>query len=341
MNMKNWFADVLAAEQKKPLPVLSFPCIQKQGITVKDLINDSDLQSRGMKIIADSCDTAASVSLMDLSVEAECFGAPISFSDDEVPTCVGPILDVDDDEDERLEAAKAIKVPEIGTGRTQIYLDSMEKAMALITDRPVFGGTIGPFSLAGRLMDVTSSMIYCMEEPEMVHVVLEKCTEFITKYILAYKKIGANGVVIAEPLAGLLGENMAQEFSGDYCKKIVDAVQDDNFAVILHNCGNTAVRTLDSIVSCGAMGYHFGDAINMKDIMEKAPSNVICMGNVSPAKQFRGGTPESVREATLKVMEDCCKYKNFVISSGCDIPPMSSWDNINSFFKAVNEFYGK
>ena len=40
-------------------------------------------------------------------------------------------------------------------------------------------------------------------------------------------------------------------------------------------------------------------------------------------------------------MVQCCKYPNFVISSGCDIPPMSSWENIDAFFRAVDEFYGR
>ena len=75
MNVKQWVADVLASEKKKALPVLSFPSIQKMGITVAELINDSDKQAEGMKIIADSFPTAASVSLMDLSLEAEAFGS--------------------------------------------------------------------------------------------------------------------------------------------------------------------------------------------------------------------------------------------------------------------------
>ena len=48
-----------------------------------------------------------------------------------------------------------------------------------------------------------------------------------------------------------------------------------------------------------------------------------------------------VRAATLEVMERCCKHPNFVISSGCDIPPLSSWDNIDAFFRAAEEFYGR
>ena len=49
--------------------------------------------------------------------------------------------------------------------------------------------------------------------------------------------------------------------------------------------------------------------------------------------------PESVRQATLDIMGECCGYPNFIISSGCDIPPLSSWDNIDAFFTAVKEYY--
>lgn len=77
----------------------------------------------------------------------------------------------------------------------------------------------------------------------------------------------------------------------------------------------------------------------MAEILEKAPAELPCMGNISPAGEFRGGTPESVRAKTLEVMGKCCGHPNFIISSGCDIPPMSSWDNIDAFFAAVDEFY--
>ena len=340
-NMYAWIEELKAATAKKALPVLSFPSVQLLGITVRELINDSDLQAKGMKAVADRVPTAAAVSLMDLSLEAECFGSKIRVSDEEVPTVVGSLIDAELDEDERLEQAKALAVPAVGAGRTQIYIDAIEKAVGLITDRPVLAGVIGPFSLAGRLMDVTEAMIYCYDEPDMVHVLLQKATDFIIQYIKAYKAVGANGVVLAEPLAGLLSPGLAQEFSGDYCKQIVDAVQDESFIVVYHNCGNTAVLTMDSLLSCGAKAYHFGDAVDMAEVMEKIPSDVMALGNVSPAGEFRGGTPESIKRATWKVMEACCKYPNFVISSGCDIPPMSPWENIDAFFAAVDAFYQK
>lgn len=331
-NMTQWAAEILAAPIKKPLPVLSFPAIQMMDITVKELISSSDLQAKGMKLVSERVDAAASVSLMDLSLEAECFGSTIRFSDDEVPTVIGSVVSSE-------EEAEALKVPEIGAGRTAIYIEAIEKAVKLIEDRPVLAGVIGPFSLAGRLMDVSEAMIYCYDEPDMVHTVLEKVTQFIIKYILEYKRVGANGVVVAEPLAGLLSPSLAEEFSADYMKKIVDTVQDEEFIVVYHNCGNCTIQQIDSIVNIGAPILHFGNAINMEEMMSHIPANVMAAGNVDPASQFRNGTVESIKESTKATMEACCKYPNFIISSGCDIPPMSKWENIEAFFEAAREFY--
>lgn len=331
-NMREWVEKMIAEQVKKPLPVLSFPCVQLQNVSVRDLVQNSALQAAGMKVVADRVDSAATVSMMDLSVEAEAFGAQIIFSDDEVPTVVGAIVSEE-------EEADALEVPQVGAGRTGLYVDAVAQAVKLITDRPVFAGVLGPFSLAGRLMGVTDAMFYCYDEPDMVHTVLDKVSTFTIAYCNAYKAAGANGVMIAEPLGGLLSPAMAEEFSHAYVKRIVEAVQTDEFAVIYHNCGDNVALMKDGIYGIGAMGYHFGDAVRMTDMLVGAPADVLVMGNVSPAQQFRGGTPESIREETLKIMAQCCGNANFVISSGCDIPPQSSWENIDSFFAAAAEYY--
>ena len=332
-NMKKWVADLIASPAPQPTPILSFPCIQLMGISVRDLISDSTLQAQGMKKVAGRISSGAAVSLMDLSVEAECFGSTIRVSDDEVPTVVGAIVS-----DE--EAADALQIPPVGTARTGLYIDAIGKAVELITDRPVLAGVIGPFSLAGRLMDVSEAMVYCYDEPDMVHTVLDKVTAFSIEYCKAYKAVGANGVVIAEPLAGLLSPALAEEFSHPYVKRVIDAVQDEHFAVIYHNCGNNVPLMKKGLYQLGAMGYHFGDAITLADMFEGAPEDALIMGNVSPSAQFRNGTPESMREATLKVLSACGAHPNFVLSSGCDIPPLSPWENVDAFYAAAREFYG-
>lgn len=335
MNMKQWVKDQIAASVKRGMPVLSFPSTQLLGITVKELISSSELQAKGMKVIADRTPAAAAVSMMDLSVEAETFGAAIHVSDDEVPTVVGAILK----DAESVEDIEAMKQPKVGDGRTGIYIDAIGEAVKLITDRPVFAGIIGPYSLAGRLMDMTSIMVNCYEEPEMVHAVLERATNFLIEYAKGYKAVGAHGVVMAEPAAGLLSPDLAAEFSVPYVKRLIDEVQDNEFIVIYHNCGPAVNKMIPELLETGAAGYHFGNAISIAEILPQMPADVLVMGNVDPVSQFRNGTVDSVKTDTMRVLGECCRYPNFVISSGCDIPPVSPWENIDAFFEAVDEFY--
>jgi uroporphyrinogen decarboxylase len=332
MDIKQWKKNVLAAPCKKAMPILSFPCVQIMGITVKQLIADSALQAEGMKRISERTDSLASLSMMDLSVEAEAFGSEIRKSDNEVPAVVQRIIATSED-------AEKLKVPDVTGARTGLYIKAIEQAAAAISDRPVLAGVIGPFSLAGRLMDMSEIMINCYEEPDMVNITLEKTTEFITNYILEFKKAGAHGVVLAEPAAGLLSPGLVDEFSSRYVKQIVDRVKDDTFLVVYHNCGPNTPLMLPSLTGIGADAYHFGDGIKMPEVLQKMPGDTLVMGNISPAAQFRGGTPESIYAAATELLRECSMYNNFIISSGCDIPPMSSWVNIDSFFNAVNDFY--
>ncbi|MDE6274465.1 MAG: uroporphyrinogen decarboxylase family protein [Clostridiales bacterium] len=334
MNMYQWLEGVKASECKKPFPVLSYPAIQMMGITVRELISSAEYQARGMKLVADAVDSLASVSLMDLSVEAECFGSSVKVSDGEVPTVVGAIVTTP-------EEAEALKVPSVKSCRAGIYLDAIAKAKTMITDRPVFAGVIGPFSLAGRLVDVTEAMILCFEDPDMLKTVLEKSTQFLIDYIKAYKESGADGVLVAEPLAGMLSPDLAEEFSHPYVKRIVDACQDENFLVLYHNCGSGTVRMMEGIVSTGCKAFHFGNAVDMRDVMKAIPADVIAMGNVDPAGVFLAGTEEKVAEETTALLNDCGKYSNFVLSSGCDIPPLTPWANIRAFFRAAEEYNSK
>lgn len=334
MNMQKWAADTIAADSKKALPVLSFPGIQELGVTVRELVESAELQADTIVAVAKRCPTAAAVSFMDLSVEAEAFGSEIVFSDDEVPTVVGAIVDEDSDPDD-------LSTPHVGDGRTGLCVEAIRLASQRIEDRPVLAGMIGPFSLAGRLMDVNEIMMLCYEEPELCEGVVEKVTDFLVEYAQAFKDAGADGVVMAEPLAGLLPPALLADFSTPYVKRIVDAVQDDAFTVVYHNCGPTVVKAAEGVAATGAAAFHFGNAINMIDILPLMPADALVMGNVDPVDQLRDGTPESVHAATLAVLEACADHPNFVVSTGCDVPPKTSWENIDAFFAAVEEFYAK
>jgi len=330
INMTEWLKD--APSQHKAMPVLSFPGMQLTGTAIDRLVVSGELQADCMKAVADRYPLLASLSLMDLSVEAEAFGSALRFSGDEVPTVTGAIVKCEED-------ANNLKIPSVGTARTGEYVKAIEYAVQKITDIPVLAGCIGPFSLAGRMLDMTEIMVSCYTDPDVVHTVLRKATGFLLGYIGAFKTAGANGVVVAEPAAGLLSPDLIAEFSSPYVRQIVEKFDGGDFLVIYHNCGGGTISLLDSILSIGARVLHFGNAIDMSEMLKLVPSDVVVMGNVDPTTQFRNGTPESVREATVELLEKCGGYPNFVISSGCDIPPVSPIANIDAFFDAVEEWY--
>lgn len=313
---------------RRALPILSFPAVARMGVTVEDLVKSAELQAQAMAVIARETDTPAAISLMDLSVEAEAFGASVRFHVDEVPAVTGCLI-------EDLEGAQALAVPDPALGRTGLCAQAIALAKARIKDKPVLAGIIGPFSLAGRLMDVTEIMYACYDEPETVHLVLEKATAFLIAYGRNLIRAGADGIVMAEPLAGILSPDLMEEFSAPYVAQLVQALQTGDCCLIYHNCGNSVPQMLDHIFAQGAAACHFGNAVDMDKVFEKAPEDVLCMGNIDPAGQFTHGTPESIAHATLDLLARYGHRKNFVISSGCDIPANAPWDNINAFFQAV------
>lgn len=331
--MDKWLKDIRIKKNKRAMPVLTFPAIQLMNISVSELISDSDLQVKALKLINERSNPLAIMGFMDLSVEAEAFGANIHFADDEVPTVLGSIVN-------NMEDAESLKVPHVGEKRTGLYVEAIKKTKQEITNCPVFAGCIGPFSLAGRLLDVTEAMIYCYDEPEMVHLVLDKVTEFLIKYIQAYKDAGADGVFMAEPLAGILSPDLCDEFSSRYVKKIVEALDDKNFVVAYHNCGNNTLKMVDTILSTGCRLFHFGNAISIQEMLKQMPDNVIVMGNIDPV-HMKDSTKEEIIKETFSLLEEIGDVDNFIISSGCDIPPLSNWNNIDAFMKTSYDFYKK
>lgn len=140
-------------------------------------------------------------------------------------------------------------------------------------------------------MDMTNIMINCYEEPEMVHTTLDKATQFLIHYVLAYKAAGAHGVMIAEPAAGLLSPAFCGEFSSPYVKRIVDAAQDENFLVLYHNCGNAVDKMVPRSSPPAPQPYHFGNAVDMEEMLRQMPEGILTMGNVDPVGVLRNGTP--------------------------------------------------
>ena len=331
--MKQWVADIIHQKAVAAIPVMTHPGIEQNGNTVREAVSNGKIHADAVIKLTQAYQSAAACTIMDLTTEAEAFGAEIAFSDEAVPVVVGHILT-------DAKSINDLQMPSLKAGRIPQYLKANLLAARAIQDRPVFAGCIGPFSLAGRLYDMSGIMMLIYENPDAAHTLLAKCTQFIEKYCEALKLTGVNGVLMAEPAAGLLSNDDCKIFSSAYVKYIVNQVQDDNFIVVLHNCGNTGHCT-EAMVETGAAAYHFGNKCRMEEVIKEVPKDALAMGNLDPVSLFKDGTPAQMREATLDLLEKMREYPNFVLSSGCDTPPHTPIENVKAFFEALNEWNKK
>ncbi len=107
----------------------------------------------------------------------------------------------------------------------------------------------------------------------------------------------------------------------------------------MHNCGNMGYCT-NSMIETGAKALHFGNKINIIDALTEVPNDVIVMGNIDPI-MFKQTQPEQIETATRELLNNTSTYNNFIISTGCDVPPHASRANIEAFYKPIKELHNE
>jgi uroporphyrinogen decarboxylase len=330
ININSWVSQQISNKERIAIPIMTHPGIELICKKVKDAVQNGEVHALAIKRLNEVYPVAAKTVIMDLTLEAEAFGCQIEFQENDMPHILGRLVS-------NAEEIENLKVPELSAGRVAEYLKANRLTVESTKDKPVFAGVIGPFSLAGRLFDMSEIMVACYMEPEAITNLLKKCTSFILKYCLELKNIGCSGVVIAEPAAGLLSNEDCQHFSSKYVKKIVDAVQDDTFLVILHNCGNQGHCT-EAMLNSGANAFHFGNAIDMVETLKNCPKDKLIMGNVDPVGVMKMSSAKEVKAYVIDLLNKTSKFDNFVLSTGCDLPPHVPSENISAFFEALDDY---
>lgn len=297
--------------------------------TVRQVVSDAQVQTDAVLAMYERFHTEVLMTAMDLSAEVETFGSEIRMSDEEIPAVIGRLVTTK-------EQADALQVPPVGELRTAVHLKTAENLVAA-KKGVVMGGCIGPFSLAGRLFGVSEVLEATMLQPDLVQVLLEKATQYLIDFTRAFREVGANGVIMAEPAAGLLSPRGMAKFASPYIKRIVEATQTPDFTIILHNCGAKLIH-LPKAIESGVEIHHFSSPMDIIAALQQVDDQTILSGNIDPVSVFFNGTEKDVERETLALMEAARPHKNFIVSSGCDIPPGTPIRNLEVFYSTVANF---
>lgn len=320
---------ILDRSDRLAMPIGVYAGLEITGASVRQAVTDAQVQSEAVLALHERFSTPVMLTAMDLSAEAETFGCTIRMSDEEIPTILGRRVTTRSELD-------ALPDPLVGSMRTAVHLETARR-LVKSSNVPVLGGCIGPFSLAGRIFGVSEALEATALDPDIILNLLEKVTLFLSAYVKAFREAGASGVIMAEPAAGLLSPRGLGQFSSAFVKRIIEDAQTDDFTILLHNCG-AKIAHLPKVLESGAEILHFGEPMDMAAALAQVDGRTILCGNLDPTAVFHSGTKEEVCLKTNALLEAARTYDNFVISSGCDLPPGTPTANLDAFYTTVRDY---
>ena len=317
MNKLKQFINTLG---RTPLiPLAGFPGIQLTGTTVRENLFDPQTQIKSLMALYEAVKPDALFAMMDLTVEAEFLGCQLTVTDDDPPAVADPVLKDGDDIDAFFENKT------VG-GRMPLFADVVNKLKASL-EIPVCAYVIGPLTLAGEIMDLVHVMKATRKNPTMLHQVLSKATEVILHYANLLEQAGADLICILEPSAMMISAIQFKEFSGRYCQKIFrDGISGMR---VLHICGDTN-HLISEMAKTSADGLSLDKQVNLPEASKTLGNDTVLIGNIDPVSVLTFGDAASVKQKSLGLIQSMNGKENFILSSGCDIPPLAPVENIQA-----------
>lgn len=139
---------------------------------------------------------------------------------------------------------------------------------------------------------------------------------------------------MAEPAAGLLSPRSAVAHSSTYVEAIAAAVEDGRFALILHNCAARLLH-LPAMMETGLTTFHFGAPMDLPVALTKVAPDVVLCGNLDPAGVFCQLAPAEITARAADLLAQTATHRNYVLSSGCDVPASAPLASLDAFYAAV------
>jgi MtaA/CmuA family methyltransferase len=224
---------------------------------------------------------------------------------------------------------------DISAGRLPVVLESVRNLKGEVGDDvPVLASFVGPFTLAGHVLDVSRMMVNILKKPEEIMDVIEKCAAISETYGAELARSGADALVMLEPSAStnLIGPPHFEKFAAPYISRVVDALKPS--PVILHICGRTQ-PIISMMAGTGATALSIEEEVDVAAARKDVPEAVL-VGNLSTSNVLLSGTPEQVEEAAVKVLGDGID----VLAPGCGVAPRTPGKNIKAAIRASENFVG-
>lgn len=262
--------------------------------------------------------------------EAEGFGAQVVIPEDSVP--YSPVKRI-----QELSDIDTLKVIDPSAGRRMT--DRVEAVRLMKqragTDVPVVGWVEGALAEACDLMDMQEVFINMLDEPEVIHQLLQTCVEQGLLFARAQVEAGADIIGLGDAASSLIGPRLYREFALPYQQKMIRAIHDMGAKVKLHICGDLN-PVLELLPQTGADMIDLDFMVDMERATDIFPEDCCICGNIHPVEIMLQGTPERIKEDVRRCKNIQYKNRSF-IAPGCEVPRDTPLENLFALKEAIEE----
>lgn len=202
---------------------------------------------------------------------------------------------------------------------------------------PLIGFCGSPWTLAcymieggasGKHFESIRKMAY--QQPEILHVLLEKLTEASILYLNAQIESGVDAIMIFDTWGGLLSTSQYQAFSLHYMQKIMVQLKQIPKIVFTKNGG----QWLDKIAQSGCDAAGVDWTMDLAQAAQLTQGRVALQGNLDPLALF--GSEAMIEEEVKRILEAMKDYPGFVFNLGHGILQQTSPDGVKFLVDAVH-----
>ena len=208
---------------------------------------------------------------------------------------------------------------------------------------PLIGFSGSPWTLATYMVEggsskdfrKTKAMLY--DQPEAMHLLLDKLADSVISYLNGQIMAGAQAVQIFDPWGGNLSSDAYQKFSLAYMRKIVAGLIRENdgrkVPVILFT--KNGGLWLESIADAGADALGLDWTMDMGAARSRVGAKVALQGNMDPTVLY--AKPAAIREEVARILASYGKGNGHVFNLGHGITPEVDPAHAGAFIEAVHE----
>jgi uroporphyrinogen decarboxylase len=209
---------------------------------------------------------------------------------------------------------------------------------------PLIGFSGSPWTLAtymvegGSSKDFRKSKAMLYDEPQTMHLLLDKLAQSVTRYLNGQILAGAQAVQIFDTWGGNLSAAAYQEFSLAYMNKIVSGLirehEGRKVPVILFT--KNGGLWLESIADSGADALGLDWSCDLGDARRRVGSRVALQGNMDPTVLY--AKPSAIRAEVARILASYGQGSGHVFNLGHGITPEVDPAHAGAFMEAVHEY---